>query len=130
MKTDWTQINLQRIHHGPMGSADSDGRNGAFQFRCGSVDLLVIASDGADLPEGSRWEHVSARARDAKRNERTPSWAEMCWLKDLFWEAEECVIQFHPPKSDYVNNHPHVLHLWRPVDVMMPRPSSELVGIK
>lgn len=54
----------------------------------------------------------------------------MCWLKDQFWDEEECVVQFHPPRSDYVNNHPFVLHLWKPLAVEMPRPPSIAVGFK
>jgi hypothetical protein len=52
----------------------------------------------------------------------------MCFVKDLFWDDEECVMQLHPPKSDYVNCHPNCLHLWKPVGQDIPRPPSELVG--
>ena len=34
-------------------------------------------------------------------------------VKDLFWGEEDAVLQLHPPKSEYVNNHPFCLHLWR-----------------
>ena len=54
----------------------------------------------------------------------------MCEIKDLFWDAEDCVIQYHPPKSDYVNNHSHVLHMWRPTEGEIQRPPSIMVGIK
>jgi len=37
----------------------------------------------------------------------------MCFVKALFWRSDETVIQFHPPESEYVNDHPHCLHLWR-----------------
>lgn len=50
--------------------------------------------------------------------------------KDIFWGPEETVIQYHPPKSEYVNNHPSVLHLWRPTGVDLPLPPSILTGIK
>ena len=52
----------------------------------------------------------------------------MCQIKDMFWGPEDCVVQFHPPEADYVNNHPNCLHLWRSIDVEMPRPDSILVG--
>jgi len=61
---------------------------------------------------------------------RTPNWAEMCFIKDIFWEEEEAVVQFHPPKSDYVNHHPYCLHLWRPVFSKLELPPSILVGPK
>lgn len=84
--------------------------------------LRVMAVDG----EETGWEHVSVSIEDQKR---CPSWDEMCIVKDLFWDEEDTVIQFHPPKSEYVNNHPGCLHLWRYV-VGFPLPPSELVGIK
>lgn len=125
MKSDWTQIEQFRHTKGAMTSPEG-AHFGAFYLHCGTAQIIAIASDGSeDVP----WEHVSARARD-HRGERVPTWAEMCWLKDLFWDAEECVVQYHPPKSEYVNNHPHVLHLWKPLGIEMPRPPSIAVGIR
>ncbi len=57
---------------------------------------------------GEGWEHVSVSYPN-----RTPTWQEMCRVKDIFWNENECVMQFHPPKSEYVNIHPYCLHLWR-----------------
>ena len=75
--------------------------------------------------------HVSVSVRDGRfAADRTPTWEEMAWVKDLCWEPEECVIQFHPPKSDYVNHHAGVLHLWKPVGIEIPRPPSITVGPK
>lgn len=54
----------------------------------------------------------------------------MCYVKSLFWEDEDAVFQIHPPKSEYVNEHPYCLHLWRPVDVVMPRPPYITVGTR
>ena len=61
---------------------------------------------------------------------RCPNWIEMCFVKDLFWDDEELVVQFHPPRSRYVNNHPYCLHLWRDVEERVRLPPSELVGLK
>lgn len=58
------------------------------------------------------WEHVSVCPYD---HSITPSWDDMCRIKDIFWEDEEAVIQVHPPKSKYVNKMPNCLHLRRPV---------------
>ncbi|MFL6416129.1 MAG: hypothetical protein ACJ74Y_10745 [Bryobacteraceae bacterium] len=88
--------------------------------------LRVIASDG----EETGWEHVSVSLTDSVK---CPSWMEMCIVKDLFWNPEEAVMQLHPPKSEYVNNHEGCLHLWRPVPQMIceiPLPPSILVGLK
>ena len=92
-------------------STAEDGMNGSFVVPYLTEILRVIVSDG----EG--WEHVSVSLRH-----RCPTWGEMCYIKDLFWEAEECVIQYHPPKSEYVNCHPFCLHLWRPTagEILLP----------
>ena len=115
----------QRFTSGPLASDDSNGANGAFLM--GSPEpgwgLLFIASDGLG------WEHVSVRAVNGKKS-RVPTWKEMCAAKDRCWDDEDEVVQFHPRKSEYVNNHPHVLHLWRPTHQSIPKPDSLLVGIK
>lgn len=69
------------------------------------------------------WEHVSVSLPN-----RCPTWAEMCAIKDLFWDESDCVVQYHPPKRDWVNNHPYCLHLWRPVGQEIQRPPSLMVG--
>lgn len=76
---------------------------------------------------GGGWEHVSV-APSKKRI--TPSWDDMCLIKDIFFKEDEAVIQIHPPKSEYVNNMPNCLHLWRPIDQEMPLPPSIFVGIR
>lgn len=74
---------------------------------------------------GKRWDHVSISLED-----RCPTWEEMCWFKDLFWNKEEMVIQYHPAEADYVNNHPHCLHLWKPQNQTVPKPPTKFVGLK
>jgi hypothetical protein len=84
---------------------------------------MIIASDG-DVPgELGGWEHVSVST-----DRRIPNWIEMSFVKNLFWAAEECVVQYHPPQSEYVNNHPRVLHLWRWTKGDFPMPPNILVG--
>jgi hypothetical protein len=88
--------------------------------------LTLICFDGRDVGDLSGWEHVSVHAfRGAQK--RTPTWREMCWVKDLCWEADEVVMQLHPARADYVNIHPHVLHLWRPIDGTIPLPPKIMV---
>lgn len=119
------KLEAGRLRDGPMASDSSWGAYGAFfvQGPCGE-ELKIVAS-GADDMISQGWEHVSISTR-----RRPPNWREMCFVKDLFWSEEECVIQFHPPRSEYVNNHPHCLHLWRPVDDHIRLPPSILVGLK
>lgn len=93
--------------------------NGAFEIRWQDKRVFIISSDGMG------WEHVSVSTPN-----ETPSWDLMCYVKDLFWSGEEWVIQFHPAKSDYINCHPHCLHLWKPTDQAFPTPPSILTGFK
>lgn len=104
--------------HPTLGSDTSYGNNGAFRILYHGKVLQCIASDG----EG--WEHVSVTIAGSRR---TPSWNEMSYIKNLFWDKEDCVIQYHPPESEYVNNHPGCLHLWRPINVKIPNPPKIFV---
>lgn len=102
-----------------------DGCNGLFIVSSLIRELLCIASDGMG------WEHVSVHGVEIVTGKQfTPTWAEMCKIKDLFWDEEDCVIQYHPPKSVYVNCHPHTLHLWRPAEMTIPIPETILIGPK
>lgn len=100
------------------------GCNGCFKIPLPDrVTANVIASNGLG------WEHVSVHVVQ-DNEEHTPEWEEMCAIKNLFWEEEDCVIQYHPPMSNYVNNHKHCLHLWRPIGKEIPQPDPQMVGIK
>jgi len=72
---------------------------------------------------GLGWDHISASMIN-----RCPNWEEMCMLKNIFWEPEELVIQYHPPESQYVRDHEFCLHLWKPWDVEIPLPPKHFVG--
>ena len=80
----------------------------------------IIATTGAG------WEHVSVCPQTRRI---TPSWDDMCFIKDLFWNENEAVIQIHPAKSDYINNVPNCLHLWRCKYQEMLLPPKILVGV-
>ena len=109
----------------PWSSSTVDGMNGAFDIPLSGMGHKVMAhcivSDGFDPVTPVPWEHVSVQIFEFGRH-RIPTWVEMCKVKDIFWEEEECVIQYHPAKSEYVNCNPNVLHLWRPKDVSIPTP--------
>lgn len=130
MLTQYSEaVEKSRIMEGLYASKHGD-RHGCFYIKHPSgVRLTVMASDGGDWKEanlsGPPWEHVSVST-----TQRTPTWEEMCFIKDLFFAPEECVVQFHPPKSQYVNHHPNCLHLWKPVGVDIPLPPSICVGLK
>lgn len=110
-----------RITSGALASSAAYGNNGAFLIPVSDNGrarvVRVIASD----QEG--WEHVSASFQDD-----TPSWAVMCAVKAIFWTPDDCVLQYHPARADYVNFHKYCLHLWRPIGVAIPTPPSYMVG--
>lgn len=99
------------------------------------AQIVVIASCGSETEEGSDvpasgWDHVSAQVRwiqDAERRMCCPTWAEMCAIKEAFFDDDETVIQYHPAKADYVNTHESVLHLWKPVMLQIPTPPKIFV---
>lgn len=112
-----------RMSKGPYGSDSYAGNWGMFKIqRTIRTVLYAMASDGLG------WEHVSVHCV-SEGKERCPTWAEMCFIKDLFWDGDDVAIQYHPRKSEYVNMHPFTLHLWRPVGAELPTPDPLLVGI-
>lgn len=48
-------------------------------------------------------------------------------VKDIFWGEDECVIQFHPPKSANINTHPYCLHMWKKIGADYELPPKEFV---
>lgn len=89
------------------------------------VDLRIIIS------WGSGWDHVSVHAFDyVCEGSRTPTWDEMCFVKDLVFRKDETVVQFHPRRDQYVNCHPHVLHLWREQRKRIRLPPTWMIGPK
>lgn len=91
---------------------------------------MLLVSDGADWGEsglpGEPWEHVSVSI--VGQPEKCPSWPEMEWVRHLFWEEDETVLQFSPPRSVKVNQHRGCLHLWRPLGFVVELPPTETVG--
>ena len=64
---------------------------------------------------GQGWEHLSVSQRN-----KTPSWDIMCRIKNVFWGEDEVCVEYHPKKEDYVNLHPHCLHIWKEVGKEFP----------
>lgn len=89
------------------------------------MHLLCVVSDARDwealgLPAPA-WEHVSVSLRS-----RCPTWAELEYVKRIFWRDDEWSIQLHAPPAAHISVHPHVLHLWRPIGDL-PVPPRETV---
>ena len=79
-----------------------DGGYGEVYWAAQKEPMLIIWSFGGG------WDHVSC-----SYTHRVPTWDEMCRVKDMFFNDEETVVQFHPKKSEYKNLCPTCLHLWR-----------------
>lgn len=110
-----------RKNHPTLGPSDAGCNWGYFEVPFNSNTLRVLSS-GAEH-ESQEWEHVSISLIN-----RCPNWQEMCMIKNLFWDEQETAIQFHPKKSEYVNTHPNVLHLWKCVNQQIKLPPKELIG--
>ena len=103
--------------YGEYDSTAADGNNGLFFVTIKNILFKILASEAS---EEYPWDHVSISLRT-----RCPNWAEMCAIKDMFFD-DDVVVQFHPAKKDYVNFHPFCLHLWRFAGVL-PIPDKILV---
>ena len=97
---------------------NGDSGNGIFRIFVGGKAFYCLVSNGGG------WEHVSVSMKSQKR---CPTWEEMCRIKEIFFAPEECVVEYHPAKNDYVNRHEYCLHLWRPVGGGFPRPPKLFV---
>jgi hypothetical protein len=111
------QAKLELELYGQIGGSTE----GCFAFKSPSDDkvLRVIAA------VGDGWEHVSV-----SKVAKTPSWAEMEFVKRTFFKPDETAMQLHVPPEAHISFHAHCLHLWRPVDQEIPRPPGWMVGPK
>ena len=97
----------------------SEGEDGfAAQVASQKTIYNIIVSWGGD------WEHASVSIFGS---DRCPTWDEMCFIKNLIWKMDETVLQYHPPENQYVNDHPYVLHLWRPTNRSIILPPKSFV---
>jgi hypothetical protein len=113
-----SKANRWRVRTGKMGSDESAGWNGAFIVPLEGEMWQVLLSDGMG------WRHLSITNAQTRE---LPSWNIMCRVKELFFGDDEWAIQYHPPKADYINDHPFVLHLWQPLNEKLPIPFNVMV---
>jgi len=126
-------IEAQRITLGPLASPKG-ARYGCFcvGYKNG-VYLTVIVSNGTDIPtiapNGTTiiWEHVSVSVTPDGRVARCPTWEEMDFIRNAFWDPEDIVVQFHPPASMKVNVHHYTLHMWRGIGLSIFLPPKAFV---
>lgn len=132
MKVRWSHLDKWRRHDLREFSSPEGSTFGAFSIPHEGQLLNVIASDGRMDAEGKLpdvgWEHVSVHAFDPVfRRQKIPNWMQMSYIKSLFWEESEVVMQLHVAASDHINVHDCVLHLWRPKATPIPLPPKMCV---
>ena len=66
------------------------------------------------------WDHISISPQRAES--LTPTWEQMCRMRDLFFNDDEVVLQYHPPLQNHVNCATNTLHLWRCQNAEIPLP--------
>lgn len=127
-----------RIRTGRLATTPEYGVCGAFKVRSNETSpilqrrsnawLVLIGTDGTGGVDGAEeWEHVSVHVVDDAGVPRLPTWNEMRYVKEMFWEDDENVVQFHPTEDAYVNIHEYVLHLWRWKKGPFPTPPKHTI---
>lgn len=77
---------------------------------CAILEVECHPDPSAQRPE--LWAHLSVSAMAAKR---VPNWDELRWCKEYFL-GDRKAVQVLPPRAEYVNLNPHVLHLYAPLE--------------
>lgn len=124
MRKDLSNIERYRNTTHSLLSTEKGSRFGMFIIPYRNRELaVVVAPDLYISGKKNEWEHVSVSLPN-----RCPNWEEMSFIKDLFFDEEDTVVQYHPKKSQHVNIHPYCLHLWGWNGGEFPCPPSILVG--
>lgn len=71
-----------------------------------SQGIFAILSVSVEQ-DGKTWLHLSV-----SRSSRLPSYDDLLWCKSIFIGDKRKAVQVFPPKSEHINIHPYVLHLW------------------
>lgn len=123
MRSNGKHLDRYRKPHPSMGDSPAGALWGYFRVKRDDCVLDIISSGEAYGDGVEAWEHVSV---SVYRHKQTPTWSQMCQVKNLFWSPDETVVQFHPPESDYVSFHEHCLHLWKPPYTLELPPTATL----
>ena len=122
-----SEVNQYRIRAGHQLAAPVLEHYGDFGDHTCGVFIVPSPIDRADMrviaSAGDGWDHVSVSRRN-----HPPNWAEMEYVKRLFFRDDETAMQLHVPPSDHISVHPHCLHIWRPHNIEIPRPPAMMVA--
>ena len=132
----------------PMLSTAEDGNNGVFIIPWKHPISKKITWLQTIVSQDEQWQHVAVvvlkgnpykigkinnnnkkKSSWGKQSTIPPTWNMMSFIKDIFWDDTQYVVQYHPSKINYVNNHKGCLHLFRPVGKILPIPPIEMIGI-
>jgi len=104
----------------PNGWAVAEIRRDGGLYKNWRKNLTAILS--CEIAGGKRWLHLSVSHRD-----RVPNWQELREAKGAFL-GDVYAYQVIPPKAQYVNIDPRVLHLFHCLDGPVMPEFSDMVG--
>lgn len=119
MKTNDEILKLNRLLDVNIGE---DGGEGWLFMPTGNKPFASVI-----WRRGDDWGHVSISPMEKTH---TPSGDEMHDIKDMFFYEDEVVMLLQPTRSDYVDNMPDCLHLWKQQNESNPTPPIIMVGIR
>lgn len=131
MKSDISH--LEKFRHTKPGAALSSNegdRFGVFYIQNAASSFIILFDSGEDHGgnPGTGWERAEMRVA-AHSGDRVPIYAEMDWLKGLFWDDDECAVQMHLPKHERRQAPPNTLYLWKEAGKEFPRPPAAATRI-
>lgn len=99
-----------RVPHGNVRRIDCYSNAARYVVRLDGVLLSAIVE--VECIDGELWGHLSVAGQ---KPQRVPSWAELRWCKEYFL-GDRKAVQVLPPRAEYVNLNPDVLHLYAPLE--------------
>ncbi len=125
-----------RVRKGKLASDASFGNNGVFFIPAGTEAvpdenkvlvhspyfILCVLSDQRD------WEHIAV-AIHTIGPPRAPVKEEVEAVRNMFWGKDDTVVQF-TTSSNFKDDNPHTVHLWRNPLMDIPVPPAELFGLE
>lgn len=118
----WSHVDQYRVSDGVMRSPSGVPYGMFFIPGPCAQELKCIVSAGTVDPQYP-WDHLSVSCRN-----RCPNWQEMEFVKHIFFKEDEYAMQLHVPVANHINLHPFVLHIWRPLNAVIPIPNPIMVG--
>lgn len=116
------------ISNGKLQILTQLNKDDIIQIRAYYTDPVTVKRYWCKFTKAYGWEHLAISPQPQRG--KVPEWTVMCKVKEIFWDDEECCIEYHPRKSEYINNNETCLHIWKPLEAEIPEPPSILLGFK